>query len=576
MTSVPPRGVAFPAPLPGYNSMNESQFRSMLTRELRGLRAEVDALTNDGVTMDAVSTLQYRLGGEADVVVPGSNLSEWRAPYQLNLLYTRASLKLPSTGGAVTVDILVDGVSIFGTDKLTIDEGETSSYGSMAPPDFSEMVIPDNAVIDFAVIDGGTDAAGLKVYLVHHPVFGPPAFSGVLAAMTVGTLYTDTIALTGGASPYTLGASALPAGLSASLAGPGYSPLTITGTPTGAGLGAGYSKSFDVAINATDQDGAVATFNQTVGITVPTLVVTGTAPTGEIGVSYSYAFGTSGGVVGSKTFAVTAGALPGGLSLSTGGVMSGTPTTDSGSPFAFTVTATDTEGNVSAGSSQSVAVTAASDPFFANVVSLLHFDSVVTADQIPARTWTVTDSGTVSPTEKKFGAGGAYPITGMKADDSSDWAFGTGDYTVELWLNFLADPTGTDQAFISNYDAAGGGGGYAGLAILYSANSIYYYSGAGAGHIGLFAWPGAAAATWYHLAICRAAGSLRCFVNGVQVGSTVSDSTNVVVTRGPWLGRFSTAFGYNFFGAIDDVRVTKGVARYTANFTPPTGPFPNS
>ena len=79
---------------------------------------------------------------------------------------------------------------------------------------------------------------------------------------------------------------------------------------------------------------------------------------------------------------------------------------------------------------------------------------------------------------------------------------------------------------------------------------------------------------WYHIAVCRASGSTRMFVNGTQVGSTYVDTTTYLQTPvfigSSYLGTTELLNGY-----IDDMRVTKGLARYTANFTPPTTAFPN-
>ena len=77
--------------------------------------------------------------------------------------------------------------------------------------------------------------------------------------------------------------------------------------------------------------------------------------------------------------------------------------------------------------------------------------------------------------------------------------------------------------------------------------------------------------TWYHVAVSGEVGSIKLFVNGVQEGSTYTgatslNSTAITTVGGLWAGSL-----YNtFFGYIDDLRITKGVARYTTNFTPPT------
>ena len=81
--------------------------------------------------------------------------------------------------------------------------------------------------------------------------------------------------------------------------------------------------------------------------------------------------------------------------------------------------------------------------------------------------------------------------------------------------------------------------------------------------------------TWYHVAITRDAASFRLFLDGVQVGyQSYSAATSIGVTSlTPKIGDWA-AGGYSMNGYIDDFRITRGVARYTSAFTPPTEALP--
>ena len=149
-----------------------------------------------------------------------------------------------------------------------------------------------------------------------------------LPAGTVGTAYTaTTLAATGGTPPYTWSASGLPSGLSISSAG------VISGTPTAAG-------SFSVTVQATDSAQLTATkaYSVTVAAATAPLSITTQAPLagGEVGVAYTQAFAATGGI---PPYTWSASGLPSGLSISSAGVISGTPAA-SGS-FPVTVQATD-------------------------------------------------------------------------------------------------------------------------------------------------------------------------------------------------------------------------------------------
>ena len=82
--------------------------------------------------------------------------------------------------------------------------------------------------------------------------------------------------------------------------------------------------------------------------------------------------------------------------------------------------------------------------------------------------------------------------------------------------------------------------------------------------------------TWSHVATSRSGSTITNYINGASVGtSTYSGSGTYYSTSTFRVGtdRLTTNF---INGSIDDLRITKGIARYTANFTPPTAPLPTS
>lgn len=148
---------------------------------------------------------------------------------------------------------------------------------------------------------------------------------------TVGVAYDTTITAAGGSSPYTFAVTsgALPNGLSLSAAG------TITGTPDTVGT-------FNFTVTATDANGCTGNQAYTINVICGTVAIApASLPAGTVAVAYNQTLTASVGTA-PFTFAVTAGSLPNGLTLSTGGAITGVPTTIG--TFNFTVTATDNNG----------------------------------------------------------------------------------------------------------------------------------------------------------------------------------------------------------------------------------------
>jgi len=181
----------------------------------------------------------------------------------------------------------------------------------------------------------------------------------------------------------------------------------------------------------------------------------------------------------------------------------------------------------------------------------------------------------VSTSVKKYGTGSmAFDGTGdyLKTPYTSLFSFGTGDFTVECWANISSVQY---TAIISSTNTAITTAMWL-LGFSNTTNQMTFGIDSGGGAI-CGADYTSYLNTWTHIAASRSGSTLKLFFNGVQVNS-VSNSTSftgdtansVVFGR-----RYTNSDQYHLNGYIDDLRITKGVARYTANFTPPTEAFQN-
>lgn len=160
--------------------------------------------------------------------------------------------------------------------------------------------------------------------------------SGSLSAGVVGTSYSATLSAAGGTGPYTWSVTggSLPAGLTLDTA-----TGQISGTPTAAG-----SAAFTVQVR--DANGATASAAVSITVTAALTVSGATLANGVVGTAYSASLSAAGGT-GPYTWSVTNGSLPGGLSLASGGQISGTP--NAAGTFAFTAQARDANGATASG-----------------------------------------------------------------------------------------------------------------------------------------------------------------------------------------------------------------------------------
>lgn len=228
----------------------------------------------------------------------------------------------------------------------------------------------------------------------------------------------------------------------------------------------------------------------------------------------------------------------------------------------------------------STLVTADTDPYFANVSLLMHMDgsngsTTFTDSSSSARTLTATGGASISTTQSKFGGASGYfdgDGDGVTMADSDDFAFGSGNFTIEAWVYPL---NGTPANTIFSQRAFGTETQLA-IALYVSSGSTYLVVSSDGGEWEIDAGGSVSVPDnqWSHIAMVRNGSQWRVYVNG-QVSQTTTSEISVYNSTADGGVAQSTA-GQYFYGYIDELRVTKGVARYTAAFTPPTAAFPNA
>jgi hypothetical protein len=180
-----------------------------------------------------------------------------------------------------------------------------------------------------------------------------------------------------------------------------------------------------------------------------------------------------------------------------------------------------------------------------------------------AHTITVHGNAQVATGQSKFGgASSAYDGSGdwLTSETHADFGFGTGDFTVECWVRF----TSTADGWIVSTELTG----KTAINVSYGgANKISWF---GLGNTRVIGTTTVTTGVWYHVAYARASGSGRLFVNGTQEGATYADSLDYGSSLNACIGSYSNGSSHFLNGWIDEVRISKGIARWTANFTPPT------
>ena len=215
----------------------------------------------------------------------------------------------------------------------------------------------------------------------------------------------------------------------------------------------------------------------------------------------------------------------------------------------------------------------AGDDQFAKVTAMFNFDGSdgdTTGSGLDASNKNLTVSYSsgdeLSATQKKFGATSLYVADNVTLSSSDGFNMGTGDFTIEAWYYF----TSFSNSF-GHYDQWNGSSTGSGNVQMWNSTSSqgkikWYYDGSS----NFTSSTTMSTGQWYHVAYVRESGTLKIYFNGTVDSNTQSYSSQFGKTGTLYLGDQHAGGGGAPQYYIDDLRVTKGLARYTSNFTAPT------
>jgi hypothetical protein len=225
---------------------------------------------------------------------------------------------------------------------------------------------------------------------------------------------------------------------------------------------------------------------------------------------------------------------------------------------------------------------ASGDPDFANVSLLLHLNgtngsTTFTDTSSSPKTVLPEGSAQISTAEAKFGqsllldTANSY-VNYLTTPNNAGFQFGAGAFTMEAWIYLISKPSNTAGIIATGTTNFGDAG--TAYFVVDSSNRIQF------GRSGFAVFGGSiSTGQWYHVAVTRSGTTVRIFIDGTLINTGTGDSSSYdFSTNGLLIGRngWDSSGSQAFHGYIDEVRITKGVARYTATFPAPTAPFPDS
>ena len=227
-------------------------------------------------------------------------------------------------------------------------------------------------------------------------------------------------------------------------------------------------------------------------------------------------------------------------------------------------------------------VASSGDPYWTSVSLLTNFENNLTFQDGSTNNFAITRTGVVNPslnTPFSGGVGGSEKYDGstgyLTIPRNTAFDISTGDFTIELWFNTAIANSNYQRVFSINNISGGQTGSTETVVFEIGSTGIIISAYSGTTGYGATTPTALSINTWYHLALVRNGSTFTGYINGANVGSsTFAGTLNYAALAAPSIGAWNNS-GYSRFinGFISNVRIVKGTAVYTANFTPPTAPL---
>lgn len=226
----------------------------------------------------------------------------------------------------------------------------------------------------------------------------------------------------------------------------------------------------------------------------------------------------------------------------------------------------------------SVTTDVETDPDFANVVALLHLngaDGSTTITDVTGRSWSAIGNAQIDTAQSVFG-GASLLLDGAGdyIDASHDVALNpNADYTFECRIrpNF----TNTLKCIVGKRQVSGTSTGFAIYVDVNNKLAVNAWGTGGAVTISLTGTTNVQNGVWQSVAMVRSGTTWYAFLDGNLEGSTSETNGTPTSTEPMYIGRDRSNTARDWNGHIDEVRITKGTARYTTSYTPRVEPFPD-